>query len=102
MSGTVQIPATGREWVTWTLADAPAGMIQVSIDGGVTWHDCERPTVTTARVLVAGPDADSNPTGALVLTEARSVLAYLKVVTDSEVIIRAAGYLVAEAMKSGQ
>ena len=84
------LPAAGREYLTATLTDAPADVdVQVSFDDGDTWHDTTR-TDDTISVLIAGPDAESNPVETVVLPRGRSRVS-VRAVDNPEVVIRHAG-----------
>ena len=83
------IPRAGREYVTATLTDAPVGAaLEVSIDGGATWHPTTRDG-DTIRFLVAGPDATDNPAGTIALPAGRS-LVRVRLVDNPETVIRRA------------
>lgn len=87
----MQIPSTGREYATWTIAGADTDtQLAVSFDNGQSWHDLDRPTTTTVRLLVAGPTAQDNPDGTVVLA-AGVHQATLRAVDDPETVIRTAG-----------
>lgn len=85
----MQMQREGREWVSWDLAEPPAGPLEVSFDGGEQWHDMERDG-DTVRVLIAGPEAGTNPAGTVPLPLGRSV-ATIRMVDDPEILVRRAG-----------
>lgn len=78
----------GREWVYWVLGDAPDGGLEVSFDRGVVWHPLERDTEAgTARILLAGPEAEDNPPETVVLPLGRTV-PLIRSTHDPEVLVR--------------
>lgn len=86
------IPRAGREYVTATVDGAPDGSaLEVSVDGGATWHPTTRDG-DTIRFLAAGPDATDNPPGTIALPAGRS-LVRVRLVDNPEVVIRGAGAL---------
>lgn len=81
----------GREYYTWpVVADVDlVPPIELSIDGGQTWHETEAVS-GGIRALVAGPDAEDNPAGTIVLSRGvNSILA--RCIDNPEVVIRGAG-----------
>lgn len=86
----MNIDRRGRERTRWDLAEAPDGAVEVTFDGAV-WHPADR-TENTVSVLIAGPDATSNPDGTVVLAEGRHH-ALLRVAASPEVLIREAGVI---------
>lgn len=84
------IDNAAREYVTWTMTDAPDGVdIEVSTDDGDTWHPTTREG-DVIQALFAGPDAESNPEGTIVLTAGRTRL-LARAVDAPEIIVRFAG-----------
>lgn len=84
------IDNAGREYVTWTMTDAPDGVdIEVSTDDGETWHPTTRDG-DTIRALFAGPDAEDNPEGTIVVGPQRTRL-LARAVDAPEIIVRFAG-----------
>ena len=83
----MRLPRDGRELITWPVTGAPDGItVEVRFPPAATWHPAE--TVTDgARLLVAGPDATSNPAGTVVLPVGYTLPA-LRVVAGSEVVVR--------------
>lgn len=81
----------GREYMTWpVVADVdPAPAIQLSVDGGETWHATE-PVAGGIRALVAGPDATGNPANTIVLGVGVNRFT-ARAVDNPEVVIRGAG-----------
>lgn len=63
----MQIARAGREYMYVTIDPAPgeSDSIEISLDGS-TWQAATRTDAGVYRVLVAGPDATSNPVGTLV------------------------------------
>lgn len=85
----MQIDRAGREYAAWTVAGDLTGITawDVSPDG-ITWMPLTQVGTTSAwRVLVAGPDATSNPVGTLALPLGRTVLR-VRATGTPEVIIR--------------
>lgn len=69
----MNLPRTGREFAHADVTGLPVGVtLEASLDG-LTWTTMER-VEDTVRVLVAGPDATSNPTDTIVLPLGRSML----------------------------
>ena len=78
----------GREYYTWPIVtDAdPIPAIELSIDGGTTWHPTEAVS-GGVRALIAGPDAEDNPPGTIVLP--RGTTCFIgRAVDNPEVVIR--------------
>jgi hypothetical protein len=88
----LRLSAEGREYASWTVTGADADTtLAVTFDDGAAWHDLEV-TGTTARVLVAGPDATGNPTGTVVLAAGRNV-AKIRATDNPEVVVRGGGVI---------
>jgi hypothetical protein len=82
--------AAGREYLKWVLSGAPAGaVLEVSFDDGVTWYPTTR-TADTVSVLVAGPAAEANPAGTVVLAVGVHT-AMVRLADTPEVVIRDGG-----------
>jgi hypothetical protein len=88
----VKLSAIGREYAHIPVVTAIGVSVEVSFDNGLTWNSAERPSDTEARVLVAGPDAQSNPAGTVVLDLGRHPV-HVRVLPASEDIIRPVGYI---------
>ena len=87
----MQIKPTGREYATWTITTSdPVTDLEVTFDDGTTWAAMTAVDTTTFRVLVAGPDATTNPAGTVILALGRH-FAQIRAVDSPEVIIRDAG-----------
>jgi hypothetical protein len=87
----MRLSASGREYATLPVGGALADVdLDVSFDGGTTWHRADRPSDSAARVLVAGPTATGNPPGTAVLRMGRNPLA-VRLSSSPEVVIREAG-----------
>lgn len=87
----MQIKSAGREFATWTItASEPVTALEVSFDAGATWIAMTTIDATTFQILVAGPDADSNPIGTVVLALGLN-FAQIRVIDNPEIIIRDAG-----------
>lgn len=85
----MELDRRGREYATWP-TDAPTDLpLEVTFDG-VAWFATERPEDTELRVLVAGPDATSNPDGTVVLSLGEN-RATFRGVDSPEVVVRRAG-----------
>ena len=64
----MKLLSSGREFLKLGTSDTSAGgVLEVSFDDATTWHPLEEVDATHARVLVAGPDAESNPVDTVVL-----------------------------------
>lgn len=88
----MRINSDGREYATWTVSGADADTtLSVSFDGGTVWNDLPL-TGSTAKILVAGPDATANPAGTVVLTTGRNV-ATIRATDNPEVVIRGGGVI---------
>jgi hypothetical protein len=77
----------GREFLYWPLSEIPdGGVVELSLDDGTTWHPM---TVADgrARVLLAGPEATSNPAGTVVLPIGRAT-ATIRATAEPEVAYR--------------
>lgn len=63
------IDALGREPATWSsITGVPLeAELSVTFDEGTTWHPLIRTDLTTAWLWVAGPEAEGNPAGTVVL-----------------------------------
>lgn len=86
----MRLASSGREYAKWTIVAPAPATLSASFDSGVTWLTMERPTVSEARILVAGPEAESNPAGTAVLKSGRnSVL--IRVADSPELSVRDAG-----------
>lgn len=89
----MELHRTSREYATWTLSGAPADSpVEVSLDGGKTWHLCERTDEATARILLAGPEATAGVAPAVTLQPGR-YRATLRVTDDPEVVVRDTGHV---------
>jgi len=87
----MKIKPEGREYATWTVTTSdPVTGLEVTFDAGTTWAAMDAVDATTFRVLVAGPDATTNPDGTVVLAAGRH-FALIRAVDAPEVIIRDAG-----------
>lgn len=63
----MRLHRSGREYASFPV-NVPASVgLDVSFDRGTVWVRADRPSDSTARVLVAGPDATANPAGTVVL-----------------------------------
>jgi len=91
----MDIDRRGREWARWPDATAlPPEPLEISFDGGTTWTALQRVDATTVRVLVAGPDVETeNPAGTAVLALGRNV-ATVRAVAAPEILVREAGVIV--------
>lgn len=86
----MNLATSGREYAHFPVALAATTALSASFDGGVTWAVMERPSDTEARVLVAGPEATSNPVGTVVLQAGRNP-ALIRLTAGQESVIRPAG-----------
>lgn len=96
-----------RRYTYWTVGLEPAGEsaeVELSIDDGVSWQTLEWVSDPAEgqhlyRVLVAGPDAETqdggteNPPGTLVLEEGRGYRVRIRRVDNPEIEIENAGFL---------
>lgn len=90
----MNLPAAGREYVRWPiLTGLPGGVteLEVSLDGGQTWATAPIEDGNLV-VLVAGPDAVSNPAGTLVAQLGRAQV-LVRLVDAPEVVIRTGGVI---------
>jgi hypothetical protein len=76
-----------REYVTFALTDTPgSGTLEITFNNGTTWT-----AVTAAggqvQVLLAGPDATSNPVETIVLAAGRNI-AKFRATASPQVLIR--------------
>ena len=67
----MRISYSGREHLDVETTDSTGGTLDITFDGGTTWHDMEVVDPTHARVLVAGPGATGNPPETIVLGPGR-------------------------------
>ena len=87
----MKIKPEGREYATWTVtASGTVTGLEVTFDDGATWTALAAVDATTFRVLVAGPDATTNPDGTVVLAAGRH-FAMTRLTDNPEVIIRDGG-----------
>jgi hypothetical protein len=87
----VRLPPAGREYATWTITGVPVGgVVEVAFDDVGTWHALDLVAGDEYRLLVAGPDATSNPFATVVLALGKHV-ATIRCIDDDEVIVRDAG-----------
>lgn len=91
----MKIPPGGREYVRIPATGVPtaAGTLEVSVDGGATWHattwegtGAER----TARFLAASPTATANPAGTVVLAAGRNIIT-ARLADTPEIVFRGVG-----------
>lgn len=88
----MKLHTSGREYVKYTV-NAPAGAaLSISFDDGAVWYPMERPSETTARIMVAGPVATGNPEGTVVLPRGGSS-AIIRLTDSPEVVVRDAGII---------
>lgn len=95
---TITLRPGGIEYIKWTAtglpAEPPVGSVEVSVDGGLTWH-AATVTGSEVRLLVAHPDVATPGTAAVAIEGVTEMRVRL---TDSpEVVIRGAGRLYARA-----
>lgn len=88
----MDLPTAGREYAKFPL---PAGVamnadLSVSFDRGKTWHPLTVPDAHTAMVLVAGPTAENNPQGTVVLAPGNN-RALVRLKATPENVVRSAG-----------
>lgn len=76
-----------RKYFTWTLTGVPEGVLTaaVSFDDGATWTSAGI-NAGAVKLLLAGPDADPEATGAVVLA-AGTYFPLIKVEDNPEIII---------------
>lgn len=86
----MKLHISGREYATFTVTAPTDAALSVSFDAGVTWHPMERPTATTARILIAGPLASDNPAGTVVVPRGGSA-AVVRLTDSPEQVVRDAG-----------
>lgn len=67
----MRLSYNGREHLDVTTTDSTGGTLDVTFDGGTTWHPMEIVDTTHARVLIAGPGATGNPPETVVLQPGR-------------------------------
>lgn len=87
----MRIASNGREYAKWGVTANQSVPLDVSFDG-TTWYPLERPADGEARVLVAGPDAVTNPAGTVVL-QAGFNSASIRLVSTPETVVRSAGLI---------
>lgn len=98
MSNPVVLHPGGIEYVKWTATGLPAspavGSVEVSLDGGTTWHTA---TVTDGviRLLVAHPSVTEPGTAAVAVAGVKDM--HVRLTDSPEVVIRDAGRLYAQA-----
>lgn len=85
----MRIASNGREYAKWAVTAPESVALDVTFDG-VIWYPLERPADDQARLLVAGPDAISNPAGTVVLAPGFNS-ASIRLVSSPESVVRAAG-----------
>jgi hypothetical protein len=85
----MNLPRTGREFAHADIAGLAEDVtLQASLDGAA-WVPVTRDG-STVRLLVAGPDAEGNPPGTLVLPLGRSMLT-VRAEDNPEVVVRTWG-----------
>lgn len=91
----MKLDRRAREYAYWDLSEAPDGALDITFDG-ITWHPLTREG-NTVRVLVAGPDAQGNPAGTVVLpgpitgSGQRRHIATIRAADGAQILIRDAG-----------
>ena len=97
MSSSITLHPGGIEYIKWTAtglpAEPPVGSVEVSLDGGTTWHTA---TVTDGviQLLVAHPSVAEPGTAAVATPGARDM--HVRLTDTPEVVIRDAGRLYAQ------
>lgn len=81
--------AKGCEYLNIPTSDNSNGDLTVSFDGGDSWHDLEATTSTTARILIAGPEAED--VGSAVVLQLGTFRVFVRYKTTDETIIRRLG-----------
>ena len=97
MSSPLVLHPGGIEYIKWTAtglpASPPVGSVEVSLDGGTTWH-----TATVAdgviQLLVAHPSVATPGAAAVATIGARDM--HIRLTDTPEVVIRDAGRLYAQ------
>lgn len=80
----------GCEFLNIPTSDNTAGALDVSFDDGETWTVLEKVSATGARVRIAGPDAEDNPSGTVVL-QLGVYRVFVRYKTADETVIRRLG-----------
>lgn len=100
----MDLPRAGREYAKWDTTPPTSDALEVSFDGGTTWHDLQPGTVdtddvwtadaqgTVHAILVAGPDATANPVGTVALAEG-TTRTVVRMVASPEIIVRGTGVI---------
>lgn len=93
----MELDRRAREYANWDLSEAPTGALEVTFDG-ITWHPLTR-EADTVRALIAGPDAQDNPVGTVVLdgpitgSKWRRHIATIRATDAPQILIRDAGVI---------
>lgn len=85
----MRIASNGREYAKWAVTAPVSTALDVTFDG-FTWYPLQRPADNEARILVAGPDTQSNPAGTVVLSPGFNS-ASIRLVSSPEMVVRPAG-----------
>lgn len=93
----MRLATTGCEPAVFTVSAAVNVPLEVSFDGGLTWHSMARET-GTATVGVAGPDAVDVPLDAVVLHIGHNPAA-VRLTNAPWVVIRPAGEVFVYALE---
>ena len=93
----MRLATTAREPAVFPVSAAVEVPLEVSFDGGLTWHPMARDD-GTATVAVAGPDAEDNPPDAVVLHSGHNPAA-IRLTNVPWVVIREAGEVFVYTLK---